>query len=103
MKPFTLIVTTAFLFITSLQAQIVNIPDPAFLVALIEEGVDANRDSLISYSEAEAVFGLYVPGKGIINMAGIEAFINLIQFPYNACSSYGRSESRRFPQTSPTC
>ena len=33
-------------------ANLVSIPDRAFLYALIEEGVDTNGDSLISYSEA---------------------------------------------------
>jgi Leucine-rich repeat (LRR) protein len=56
---------------------IVFIPDTAFLYALIEEGVDTNGDSLISYEEAEAVTSLRVIEKGISNMTGIEAFVNL--------------------------
>lgn len=55
----------------------VYIPDTAFRYALIEEGVDTNNDSLISYAEAEAVTYLYVTEKGISSMTGIEAFINL--------------------------
>ncbi len=55
----------------------VEIPDTAFLYALIEEGVDTNGDSLISYAEAEAKTTLQVSGRGISDMTGIEAFINL--------------------------
>ncbi len=55
----------------------VHIPDTAFLHALIDEGVDTDEDSLISYVEAEAVDSLFVGDKGIANLTGIEAFINL--------------------------
>ncbi len=64
----------------------VDIPDQAFLNALIDEGVDTNGDSLISFEEAEAVISLDISGhlggswtvsRGIRNMKGIEAFINL--------------------------
>ena len=80
-----LVLTIAFFS----NAQNVTIPDTAFLYALIDEGVDTNGDSLISYAEAEAVTsldvgGLYIcnldfcgtTGK-ISNLKGIEAFINL--------------------------
>jgi hypothetical protein len=71
------------------NAQNVNIPDTAFLNALIEEGVDTNEDNLISFEEAEAVNSLYISGEFYCEMAscvtlgniseltGIEAFINL--------------------------
>ena len=55
----------------------VNIPDGVFLNALIERGVDTNGDGLISYAEAEAIHVLYVGGEVIIDMTGVEAFINL--------------------------
>ncbi|UCH14125.1 MAG: hypothetical protein JSV22_13605, partial [Bacteroidales bacterium] len=55
----------------------VEIPDTAFLHALIEEGVDANEDSLISYAEAEAITNLNVNEKNISDITGIEAFVNL--------------------------
>jgi Leucine-rich repeat (LRR) protein len=55
----------------------VNIPDIAFLYALIDEGVDINGDSLISFSEAEAVTSLNMRRKNISDMTGIEAFTNL--------------------------
>jgi hypothetical protein len=58
-------------------SQNVTIPDTAFLDALIEEGVDTNEDSLISYAEAEAILSLNVSERGIHDMTGIEAFVNL--------------------------
>lgn len=64
-----------------LFSQNVSIPDTAFLAALIEEGVDTNKDSLISYEEAEAVTELNISGESykmgnISDMTGIEAFVN---------------------------
>jgi len=56
---------------------IVDIPDENFLNALIEKGVDRNGDSSISYKEAEVVIILELMNRKIINMAGIEAFVNL--------------------------
>jgi Leucine-rich repeat (LRR) protein len=72
-------------------ANFVNIPDTAFLHALIDEGIDTNGDSLISYAEAEALTSLNVGGEvycpphdgctvrdgNISDLTGIEAFINL--------------------------
>ncbi|MGW8315313.1 MAG: hypothetical protein ACWGNV_06910, partial [Bacteroidales bacterium] len=65
----------------------VDIPDTAFLHALIDIGVDTNGDSLISYEEAEAKTFLDVNGgrlmgecvnwRGITSLDGIEAFTNL--------------------------
>ena len=57
--------------------QYVNIPDTAFLHTLIERGVDADEDSLISYAEAEAITSLNVSDKNISDMTVIEAFVNL--------------------------
>jgi len=56
---------------------IVYIPDTAFLYALIEEGVDTNGDSLISYKEAETIISLEVTERGITDMTGLQSFINL--------------------------
>ena len=55
----------------------VNIPDNAFLNALIEEGVDNNGDGLISFEEAEVITYLDVSDKGISDLSGIESFVNL--------------------------
>ncbi len=59
------------------NAQNVEIPDTAFLYALIDEGVDTNADSLISNAEAEAIISLDVTEREIDDMTGIEAFIML--------------------------
>ena len=85
-----------FLSSYSLVAQNVEIPDTAFLYRLIKEGVDTDKDSLISYAEAESVVCLDVSGKidscyaatpvccstpvsagNIHSLSGIEEFINL--------------------------
>jgi hypothetical protein len=66
----------------------VDIPDNAFLKALIEEGVDTNGDSMISSEEAEAVISLNVGSRYLVgdewyfrdrikSLDGIEAFVNL--------------------------
>ena len=63
--------------VLTISPYFVSIPDPAFLHALIEEGVDINRDGLISYPEAEAVKRLYIWGKDISSLKGLEAFLYL--------------------------
>jgi Secretion system C-terminal sorting domain len=91
----TLFLTFIILFLFSLSnAQIVEIADTAFLHALIQQRVDTNEDSLISYAEAEAVIFLDVSGSeenpgNISDMIGIEAFINLetLDCSYNQLSS----------------
>ena len=65
-------------------SQNVVISDTAFLYALIEEGVDTNNDSLISYAEAEAILSLDVSERGITDMTGIQSFINLYSLACNA-------------------
>lgn len=59
------------------NAQNVEIPDTAFLYALIDVGVDTSGDSLISTAEAELIISLDVSERGIADMTGIEAFILL--------------------------
>jgi len=56
---------------------VVTIPDSNFLSALIDLGVDANGDGIISPEEAEAIISLDVQGDSISDMTGIEAFVNL--------------------------
>lgn len=75
----------------STGANSVFIPDAAFFNALLEEGVDVDEDSIITYEEAERVTVLDVGGtvikrannelisRGIKDMRGIEAFVNLRQ------------------------
>ena len=55
----------------------VIIPDNNFLSALIDLGVDANGDGIISPQEAEAIKSLEVGGVSIADLTGIEAFANL--------------------------
>jgi len=59
------------------NAQNVEIPDTAFLYALIDVGVDTSGDSLISNAEAELIISLDVSERGIVDMTGVEAFVNL--------------------------
>jgi hypothetical protein len=61
----------------SIKAQIVNIPDTNFKNALISLGVDTNNNGEIEFTEAEAVDSLDISGKGIEDLTGIEAFINI--------------------------
>ena len=63
-----------------LFSQTVSIPDTNFLNALIEEGVDANEDGLISYTEAESITFLDVSYKDITDVTGIETFTNIDSF-----------------------
>lgn len=64
-------------FFKKFENPLVYIPDTAFLYALIDEGVDTNGDSLISYAEAQGIASLDVIDRGISDMTGIEAFVNL--------------------------
>ena len=59
------------------EPDLVNITDDRFLNALIENGVDANVDGIISPAEAEAITLLDVSLDSISDMTGIEAFVNL--------------------------
>ncbi len=88
MKRIGLILVAILLLAFPLFSQIVTIPDTAFLYALIDEGVDTNGDSSISYTEAEAIVSLdasstyqvdgeWIEREKIKNMTGVEAFINL--------------------------
>lgn len=56
---------------------VVTIPDDNFLSALIDLGVDANGDGIISSKEAKAIIILDVNRRNITDMTGIEAFLNL--------------------------
>ena len=73
------------IFLTGIaNAQIVNIPDANFKARLIYVGVDTNFDSQIQNSEAEAITSLIIgdltlndDSDDIINLSGIEYFLNL--------------------------
>ncbi len=58
----------------------VEIPDQAFLGALIHMGVDSNGDGKISQAEAESTHSLVIPPSGIQDLTGLEAFIHLDSF-----------------------
>ena len=55
----------------------VDIPDQAFLNALIELGIDTNGDSIITSAEAELVTVLRVDEREITSMSGLESFTRL--------------------------
>ena len=78
------VITIIFLVLTALagcdssvEEEIVHIPDKAFLDALVANGVDQNGDRLIGYREAEASASLLIPPSGISDLTGLEAFVNL--------------------------
>lgn len=76
-KKTLLFTATAFLTgILAVQAQNVNIPDPAFKNYLVgNSSINTNSDSEIQVSEASAFTGsIYVPNLLINNLTGIEAF-----------------------------
>ena len=58
-------------------SQDINIPDPNFLQALIEKGVDTNGDGLIQNEEALDINNLQINNRQINNLEGIQAFENL--------------------------
>ena len=59
------------------EIELVDIPSPTLLNALIDVGVDIDGDGAISKSEADSVLILDFTHKGISDMTGIEVFINL--------------------------
>ena len=80
-----LFITVLFCAISA-QAQTINIPDVNFELALIEQGIDSNGltgNILISDAEAATLLNLEHDGNSgwspISNIAGIEAFVNLIE------------------------
>lgn len=71
----------ALLFLSHLcVSQIVRIPDPIFKQKIIALGYDTNDDSQIQVSEAQKVTSLYINDLGIVNLEGINSFINLEEF-----------------------
>ncbi|HEX9980759.1 MAG TPA: hypothetical protein VGB50_09375 [Flavobacterium sp.] len=58
-------------------AQTVSVPDPNFLAALIEDGVDTNANGSIEVLEAISVYDLDVHNENITDITGIQAFINV--------------------------
>ena len=62
------------------SAQIVNIPDTSFKNELINDGVDTNSDGEIQVSEALATMGMSLQSSNIVDLTGIEAFVNMVTF-----------------------
>jgi len=56
---------------------LVSIPDPVFLNALLNAGIDSDGDGLISETEAEATTSIHLGPGGIKDLTGIASFINL--------------------------
>lgn len=56
---------------------VLDIPDTAFLSALIDNNVDENHDGKIDQDEAEKTSSLSIGPSGIKSLKGIEAFIHL--------------------------
>lgn len=67
----------ALLFTGMVKAQIVNIPDANFKANLIAQGVDANTDGEIQESEAQTRTNLNMNDVNIVDLTGIEAFVNI--------------------------
>lgn len=61
-------------------SQTVRIPDPNFKQKIIALGYDTNDDNQIQASEAEKVTSLYINDLGVVNLEGINSFINLEEF-----------------------
>ena len=81
-----LILTLFFIECEHSPNDIVDIPDENFLNTLILKYVDDNGNGLISYAEAKSVtklsiYSVYSPK--IIDLTGIEAFINLERLEVN--------------------
>lgn len=55
----------------------VHIPDPNFRASLYEAGVDLSMNGEISHSEAQAIPSLSCSNVGILDLTGLEAFVNL--------------------------
>ena len=55
----------------------ISIPDTNFLKALIQQGIDSNKDGKIQVSEAKFIENLDLMSSKITDLTGIEYFVNL--------------------------
>ena len=78
-----LVVGVGLIVSNQLNAQTINFPDPNFKNAILENGVDLDKDQEIQLHEAEAVTVLNVSSKEITDLTGIEAFKNLKELSCN--------------------
>lgn len=84
MKNMLLIVLLFVLAITiDVRAQTINFPDANFKNAILDNGVDLDKDREIQVNEAEACAVLDLSSKGITDLSGIEAFKNLKELTCN--------------------
>lgn len=58
-------------------SDVVSIPDPNFLAALIDDGVDVNGDGMIVQSEADSIISLDVSNHEIDSLYGLQEFDQL--------------------------
>ena len=70
-------VLISLLLTGTLCSQSVDIPDTAFLEALVDLGVDTSNDGNISQEEALRVVSLELNSRGISDLRGLEFFTNL--------------------------
>lgn len=78
-----LVVGVGLIVSNQLNAQTINFPDPNFKNAILENGVDLDKDQEIQLHEAQAVTVLNVSSKEITDLTGIEAFKNLKELSCN--------------------
>lgn len=64
------------------MAQTTAIPDANFEQFLLDEGIDTDGalNGQITNADAQAVTDLDIPNLGITDLAGLEAFVNLVNF-----------------------
>ncbi len=74
---FSLLVASTLQCKKEVEPDNIFIPDENLLHALIELGIDANGDSIVSPEEVKFITSLDVNGREISDMTGIEAFENL--------------------------
>ena len=79
MKKTLTLITVIFTMVLSIHAQDVNIPDAVFKAALVgNPSINTNGDGEIQVSEAAAFTDtMYVGGRGITDLTGIEAFTQI--------------------------
>ncbi len=81
MRVFTFLILSFYFSVYNANSQNVEIPDPNFLAALIESGVDINGDGIIQVSEAENINSPFIflslSYKNISDFTGINAFKNI--------------------------
>ena len=73
----TIIALCAFLFMKSMDAQVVQFDDEVFKTFIIDEGFDTNEDGEIQIAEAEQIVSLEIVNNDNTSIVGIKEFKNL--------------------------